>query len=148
MKLLEAFNMGVDLMSDYGLVDDGWTFGFDRAINRFGVTKFGPKRITISKGLTQANNEAVVKNVILHEIAHALAGPFCGHGSHWRKIALQIGCDGERVQRKAEHVKPKWVSTCPNGHRAFKNRRARNVSCGRCSDTFNPAYRLVYTPNV
>lgn len=35
-----------------------------------------------------------VENVILHEIAHALAGQEAGHGPRWRAVALWIGCDG------------------------------------------------------
>jgi predicted SprT family Zn-dependent metalloprotease len=38
-------------------------------------------------------NDAKFKNTVLHEIAHAIAGPEAGHGSQWKRIAHQIGYD-------------------------------------------------------
>jgi predicted SprT family Zn-dependent metalloprotease len=37
-----------------------------------------------------------VIDVILHEVAHALAGPFVGHGPTWKTIAKEIGCSANR----------------------------------------------------
>lgn len=135
MKLIDAFYMGADTLSDYGLVDDGWTFGFDNAYKRFGVTKFATKRITISTALTKVNDETAVKNVILHEIAHVLAGPKENHTKKWREIALMIGCDGEQYA-KGVNTKPKrWRGTCPMGHNAYRERLSarHNYSCNTCA---------------
>ena len=33
----------------------------------------------------------LVTEVILHEIAHALAGPEAGHGPEWKAIAIRLG---------------------------------------------------------
>jgi predicted SprT family Zn-dependent metalloprotease len=42
----------------------------------------------------------VVRNIILHEIAHALVYPFRGHGEKWQNKAKELGVTWERKYRK------------------------------------------------
>jgi hypothetical protein len=51
------------------------------------------KTITVSRFLVSDDH---VRGVILHEIAHALAPPKCGHGEEWKIIAQRIGASPER----------------------------------------------------
>lgn len=76
-----------------------WTFTFDRAKTRYGCCHHSINAITLSKYLVlnPATPMRVIKNVILHEIAHALVGFQEGHGDVWRQCAINIGCDGERL---------------------------------------------------
>ena len=67
-----------DLMAEHGLT--GWRFDWDNAVRRAGGTHHQTRIITLSRQITAANDEAHALNVILHEIAHALAGPRQGHG--------------------------------------------------------------------
>jgi len=64
--------LAVTLMQQHGLV--GWTFKFDHARRRFGCCNFTRRTISLSRPLTFLNDDAEVRDTILHEIAHALAG--------------------------------------------------------------------------
>ena len=41
-----------------------------------------------------------IRNVILHEIAHALVGSGHGHREHWQNKARELGVTWERMYRK------------------------------------------------
>jgi predicted SprT family Zn-dependent metalloprotease len=76
---------------------DDWHFRFDRATTRFGCCHHRSKTISLSSALVCLNEKSQVRDTILHEIAHALAGPKVrAHGREWREIALRIGCNGRR----------------------------------------------------
>lgn len=73
-----------------------WSFGFDNGKRRYGICNFAKKAITVSKYYVTSPQVTLgdVKNLILHEIAHVLAGPGAAHGPEWKRIARRIGCDG------------------------------------------------------
>lgn len=76
-------------MDLHGLKD--WRLGFSAAKRRYGMCSYKRRTIEISlhhavDGLTDE-----VVDTILHEIAHALAGPSAGHGPKWKQIAISIG---------------------------------------------------------
>ena len=54
---------------------DDWQFRLDRATSRFGSCNHRCKTITMSRLLVTLNDKREVRDTILHEIAHALAGP-------------------------------------------------------------------------
>lgn len=107
--------MALRLMDEHGITADGWRFGFDNGKRRFGCCRFGPKMITLSRHLTVLNGEAQVRNTVLHEIAHALAGHAAGHGPQWQRVARSIGCDAKRCYDADEVVSPAGSiqGTCP-----------------------------------
>ena len=96
MNTLQAKKLAIELMSEHGLLDLGWSFEFDTAKSRFGVCRFRSKRIGLSEPLTMANDLVQVKDTILHEIAHAIAGHAAGHGPEWKRVCVRIGCKPER----------------------------------------------------
>ncbi|MYB34820.1 MAG: SprT family zinc-dependent metalloprotease [Gammaproteobacteria bacterium] len=51
-----------------------------------GMTIRGNARISRHHAVNHQSEQ--VNDAILHEIAHALAGPKAGHGSEWKAIAL------------------------------------------------------------
>ena len=117
----------------------GWRFAFDAAKRRAGACDYGRKRITVSRYLLEGADEQEVTQVLLHEIAHALAGHGAAHGPRWRAIAARIGYTGSRLHGRAiaEH-RATWVGACPAGHEHFRFRRpTTTLSCGRCSRTFS-----------
>jgi hypothetical protein len=66
------------------------------------VCKYRTKRIEISKYYAQHSPRESILDTLLHEIAHALAGPKAGHGPSWKAIAVRIGanpraCDNSEV---------------------------------------------------
>lgn len=97
--------------------------------------------------------EEEIIDTILHEIAHAMAGPKAGHGYQWKKIARQIGCSGNRtgstsLSKEVKEQVSKWKGVCPSGHTVFRDRLTRNSrsgSCSTCTSKFDPAYRFEWT---
>lgn len=155
MKLNEASTLARNLMDAHGLHD--WSLVFDRARTRFGLCVYGPKRIQLSRHLVKLNDEAQVRDTILHEIAHALVPRGAGHGPVWRRKAREIGCDAKRCYDTKEVVTPpgKYTATCPNCARVIKRfkrrRKRRRVACGECcrkhnGGRFDKQYLLVFKP--
>jgi predicted SprT family Zn-dependent metalloprotease len=147
MNLGDAANMARSLMTDHGLHD--WTFEFDGAKKRFGQTKFGPDVISLSMRLTYMNDEARVREVILHEIAHALAGPNHHHDDYWKATARSIGASDSRTYDSDEVNIPKgrWIGVCPNGHRTQPRHRRGRLACKKCSPYFDSRYLFKWEEN-
>ncbi|MCX8238591.1 MAG: SprT family zinc-dependent metalloprotease [Akkermansiaceae bacterium] len=100
MDLKEAFSLLKEEMGAHGLIDLGWSAKLDDAKKRFGVSRMGPKEISISRPLISLNPEEEVRDTILHEIAHALAWELhkknCGHDARWQEICVRIGAKPDR----------------------------------------------------
>ncbi len=145
VDLRDAFALAEDLLEHHGLTD--WTVTFDGAKKRAGICRFGPKVLGLSAPLTTLHSDDEVRDTVLHEIAHALAGPQHGHDEVWRAIAVRIGCSGERcVSPDAPRVEPPWLGTCAGGHTSGRHRRPERVmTCGECSPTFDLAHVFSWT---
>lgn len=89
MDLNEAKTLTLDKMREHGLHD--WSFKFSRSLSLFGQCSYSTKTIKLSQPLTEVNTVDHVTDTILHEIAHALVGPGQGHGSLWKRTAIQLG---------------------------------------------------------
>jgi predicted SprT family Zn-dependent metalloprotease len=150
MNTDNAKAMACELIKEHGLHLTGWHFQFDNSKRRFGVCKYRPKIIGLSMPLTLLNDEARVKNTILHEIAHALVGHAAGHGWQWQRKAMEIGCDGQRCYEADKVSRPKGnyeavCGLCGHVHIKYKAPKAgRSVSCGKCSRSFNPNNLLIF----
>jgi SprT protein len=120
------------LIKEHGL--DGWTFKFDNARKRGGVCVYNTRTISMSRYLVPMWEEEQVRNTLLHEIAHALAGHAAGHGPQWARIAREIGCNAKRTHSNAT-VPGKWIPWCEEhgalSHRP-RHRRNSNLVCARC----------------
>ena len=77
-------------ISDYELMV---SFGHKSSL---GVCDFVERKIYIAVSAIQLLPEANIKEIILHEIAHALAGYDAGHGPEWQSIARRVGSNGSR----------------------------------------------------
>lgn len=88
-----ARHLAVDLMQRHGL--GTWRFRFDHAKRRLGSCHYTQHTITLSRPLVILNDEPVVRDTVLHEIAHALT-PGAGHGPAWRRMAVQVGAEPQR----------------------------------------------------
>ena len=121
-----------------------WSFGFDNAKTRAGLCSFDRHRITVSRYLAGRYEDDEIHQILLHEIAHALAGPRVGHGPRWRAIAKELGYDGKRTHDGAiAHEFAPWVGTCPAGHVHYRYKQPRGVlACGRCSKRFDLANQI------
>jgi len=143
MDLPDVRRLGLALLAEHGL--DGWRLELDRARRRAGICRYDRKVIGLSGPLMRLYGEAEVRETILHEIAHALAGARAGHGPRWRAIARRIGSTGERcVSEEAPRVAGAWVGTCRYGHSVDLHRRPQRVrSCTQCKPgVFSPDHIL------
>ncbi len=133
MDLHDAHDLALELLAEHGLV--GWRVDFDRAKSRAGICRYTDRVIGLSAPLTRLHSEAEVRDTILHEVAHALAGPRAGHGPRWQAAARRIGSSGERcVPTSAPRVPGAWVGVCPQGHTADRHRRPdRVLLCRPCA---------------
>jgi len=129
--------MARDLMSEHGL-NVLWTFEFDNGKRRFGACHHGRYKITLSRTLTELNLDKpdAIRDVILHEIAHALAGHRAGHGPHWRAMARRIGANPTRCydSNTVTTVDAPYTATCGGCGTVFRRfrRPQRGSACSRC----------------
>ncbi len=126
-------------MNEHGL--GHWIFQWDRAKTRFGACHHLKRMITLSEHLVALNDVGVVRNTILHEIAHALVGPKHNHDWEWKNRAKSIGCSGDRCYSSTETQTPTSLyvaicTTCNKEHKAHR-RRKRLTACTACCDKYN-----------
>jgi predicted SprT family Zn-dependent metalloprotease len=125
-------------------LDPSWTFGFDNARTRAGLCSYDKKRISVSRLLAARYEDDEIHQVLLHEVAHALAGAGAGHGPRWKKIARDLGYEGKRLHGGAiaDELAP-WIGHCPAGHVHYRYKRpTRVVSCAKCSRSFDLRYEI------
>lgn len=114
MDLSLAKTMAISLMDEHGLLDKGWCLEFDNASRRFGICRYRPKVIGLSRKLVELNDMEAVKDTVLHEIAHAIAGYKAGHGVEWKMVCIRIGAKPQRCfsSKDTNMPKLKYQATC------------------------------------
>lgn len=141
MDFEDARALGNELMNQYWYKMEGWDLAFDNAKRRCGATHFGKKTITLSRHFVSLNDEAAVRETMLHEIAHVIAGQAGdrGHGRIWKGIARQIGARPERcatdVAMPKGRIEGECNPECPvphNRHRMPPARLLNAYQCNRC----------------
>lgn len=137
MDLREARNMTIDLMTEHGLLDRGWSFAYNRKKNRAGECDYLSREIRLSSVLTAHRPTPEVRNTILHEVAHAIVGHGNGHNWVWRQMFVQLGGNGERCFESGVREKvAKYRVECEAGgetllhiHRLTKNYKYGYYRC-------------------
>ena len=82
-------------LEDHGLAPE-WQFRWDRARQRAGACHHGKRLITLSRPIFAIpENRYDALDTILHEIAHAIAGPSANHGPEWQAAARSLGATPE-----------------------------------------------------
>ncbi|UWF77850.1 MULTISPECIES: SprT-like domain-containing protein [Microbacterium] len=128
-------------------LDESWSFGFDHAKRRAGACHYQTKTITVSRYLAARFDDDEIHQVLLHEVAHALAGHAAAHGPAWRRVARELGYVGGTTHtgETAVELAP-WIGRCPAGHIAYRHRRpTRATSCAKCSRRFDQRYLFEWT---
>jgi hypothetical protein len=128
-------------------LDDSWSFAFDNAKRRAGLCNYTQKRISVSRYLAARYDDDTNHQTLLHEIAHALAGPAAGHGSSWKRVARELGYVGGTTHdgETAIELAP-WVGVCPAGHTAYRHRKpTRQTSCVKCAPHFDQRHLFTWT---
>ena len=125
-------------------LDASWTFAFDNAKRRAGACDYTRQRITVSRYLAARYDDETNRQTLLHEVAHALAGPDAGHGPRWKRIAAGLGYRGGVTHRGETAVElAPWVGVCPSGHTVYRHRKpTRLMSCARCARRFDERFAI------
>ena len=128
MDLHAAETLANELIEQYLKdVDIRWHFGWNRRKKAYGLCNHEKHCIFLSRYSTLTESEYSVRQTLLHEIAHALAGPGLGHGRVWKIIALNIGVENPASTKVAENPHagpaPKWVMVLENEIVARYHRR-------------------------
>jgi predicted SprT family Zn-dependent metalloprotease len=146
MDLMQARRLARSLMNEHGLRE--WRLMFDHARRRFGACHYAKRTITLSRVLVPLNDEAQVRDTVLHEIAHALT-PGDGHGARWKRKCLELGAEPARCYRDEEVVAPerpaaKYLWGCAGCDWWVERRRVarRAFACAKCRA------KLVYRARV
>lgn len=124
MSLIEIEKQAKALMHAHGVGHLG--FEFDRGKRRLGATHILvknrgtsnevriPQKITLSKHFAAILTMDEIRDVILHEIAHALT-PHDGHGPAWKAMAVKVGAKPKRcaaVDKAPETPVKGYCRTC------------------------------------
>lgn len=129
-RLSDCVAVAEALIQEHGL--DGWSFQFDSAQKRAGACAFNTKVISLSRFYCIKASDAQVRDTVLHEIAHALAGPKHNHDATWKRIARSIGCTADRCHT-VDFAPAKYIASCSRcGWHQKKNRRLRGGVCKTC----------------
>lgn len=133
MTLRDARALAQTLMLEHNL--SSWSFRFDRAKRRFGMCDYTHQVISLSRHLTLLNETEKVREVILHEIAHALT-PDAGHGPAWRKKCRELGIPPARCFSSDEVAQPAapYALVCPRCGLKVARHRKTNTKylCRTC----------------
>ncbi|MEJ3404497.1 SprT-like domain-containing protein [Rathayibacter sp. YIM 133350] len=124
-----------------------WSFEFDNAKRRAGCCNYETKRITVSRYLAARYEDDEIHQILLHEVAHAIAGPRAAHGKRWLSVARELGYEGRRTHdgETADELAP-WVGVCPAGHTHYRYRTpTRTLSCGLCARRFSSSSVITWS---
>ena len=137
MDLTDAVLLAQKLMKEHKL--DEWKLKFDSRKRRMGACRHSSKEIILSLPYVELNDENIVRDTILHEIAHAIAGYGEGHNIIWKRIASHIGAKPERCSSSAKSPEGKWVLICNKcEQKTYRYRRPkRQGACGKCCNKYN-----------
>jgi predicted SprT family Zn-dependent metalloprotease/sporulation protein YlmC with PRC-barrel domain len=109
-----------------------WSFQFDNATRRAGCCHYTTQVISLSYAFAKQAPEEEIRETLLHEIAHALAGKTHHHDAVWRAQALAIGGSGRRCH-DVQFTLPRYIVQCARGcWVATAERRTREGRCKRC----------------
>lgn len=136
MDINHAKTLTRQVLDHHGL--HHWNVAHDQALRRFGQTRFRALTISLSKPLTECNSDAQVWDTILHEVAHALAGPGAGHGPEWKRIARKLGANPE-AQNEGEAPPSKYIAVCGTCGQVSRRERLTQIpgACARCCRVHN-----------
>ena len=133
MDLKELEAIADQEMAKHGL--RGWTFHLARTKRRLGVCKYRSKRLEIAEYYAANSPRESVLDTLLHEIAHAIAGPAARHGPEWKAVALRLGATPRACDSSPDVATQPgdWQATCPACNKTVhRYKRPPSLSGYRC----------------
>lgn len=123
MNREQAMTMGRQLMAQHLGANSPWRFRImdTRGRRKLGCCCYNVLTIILTGWYVDHNDEAAVRDTILHEIAHALAGSKAGHGPAWKAMAEKIGAQPNRLTRSDTINRPTgaYKAVCPACAQAY-----------------------------
>lgn len=154
MKTTDALALARNLLAKHNLDHLPVTLsGTKNALGRCFWRGGKAVKIDLSKHWVDALSYDDNRDTILHEIAHALAGPAAGHGEAWKRVCRRIGAKPNRIADLPTEVLKSTVkqianyrAVCSNQtcssevyfHRLTQRWRTNRFRCGKCKSTFLP----------
>jgi predicted SprT family Zn-dependent metalloprotease len=93
------------LMDRHGLMKKGWRLALNDRKTALGTANSATKVIHISRFYLYRATLPTIKEVVMHEIAHALVGHAASHGPAWQRVMRTLG----RVPYRTCNIKPKYT---------------------------------------
>ena len=128
---------------------DDWKLTFSNQRRHLGYCKPRKRIISLSLAFMNSNPYPVMKDTLLHEIAHAIHYIETGmtnHDNGWREVAKRVGCRPERCAPVDGIYMPrgKYVGVCPSCKKAiyFYRKVKRSYSCNDCTNGYDAKYKL------
>lgn len=141
----------IEQKNKWGLHD--WGLRFSNQKRHLGYCKPRSRIISISLAYMKTNPYSVMRDTLLHEIAHAVHYLKTGktnHDNSWREIARRVGCKPETCATGDTLQMPrgKYVGVCPSCGKTvqFYRKVTRSYSCNDCSRGYDPKFRLKIIP--
>ena len=135
MEICKAETMAKDLIKVHC---PEYKFEWSKSKRRLGSCSYHKKTIRLSVYYTLINDESIMKDVVLHEIAHALSPSDAGHGPVWKDMCTVVGAKPERCAPSIIN-RPigKYKYQCINCNKMIVRIRKINKSGLACSDCCN-----------
>lgn len=89
-----------------------WGFKFNNRLNALGVCDYNTKTIYISR-VAEKQTLEMVRDTILHEIAHALT-PGDGHGFQWADKCKELGCKPFALFHESDYDRNRLLPSTKN----------------------------------
>ncbi|MBI1369817.1 MAG: hypothetical protein GC162_14320 [Planctomycetes bacterium] len=125
-------------MKAHGVHAAGWRFAWSRGKRQLGSAQVRRRRvagtgkiietktITLSRHLVALNGDEEVRETILHEIAHAIAGVRNGHNEIWKAACRRVGARPVRLAgEEVQTVQGRYIMYCPGCDRELGRRHRR-----------------------
>jgi len=126
-----------------------WKLNFSNGKRQLGHCNCKKKIISLSNAYIKTNPYDILRDTLLHEIAHAIQFKKTGktdHGPRWKTIAKKVGCTAQRCVSSEDIEVPrgKYVGVCPSCKSVthFYRKVKRKYSCRLCSNKYSPEFRL------
>lgn len=140
------------------LSNKGFKFMWDkRSKKRLGYCNYTHKTIGIAQSIIELNldNSNEIRNVILHEIAHAITYVIYnehGHTANWKRVLIEIGGDGivKYDSRKLKMPLLKYTLKCKHCklETGYVKKPIRDHACAYCCvGSYDVQYKMKVIKN-
>ena len=111
-----------------------WELKYHNSVTTWGWCSSETKVISLSRPLICFNGEALLREVVLHEIAHAIVDTYYhkqGHNQNWKRTAIALGSSGRRLIFNTTPPPPRFQGKCDHCGNIYSANK-RYLSCEFC----------------